>query len=60
MISLSLLKGALFVLSSTMGGFGMFFLYYSFVYPPVGSYALLFLGMASGIAWFVNPVASDK
>ncbi len=50
----SILRSALLALSSALGGFGIFFLYHSFVYPPVGSHALVFLGAASTIAWFVD------
>jgi len=60
MTSIALLRGALFALSSGLGGFGIFYLYYSFVYPPVGSYAVVFLGTATAIAWLLGrPTANS-
>ena len=54
MVSIGLLRGALFAMSALLGGFGVFFLYYSFIHPPVASYALVFLGTALAIGWFAN------
>ena len=60
MISTALTRGALFALSTLLGGFGIFYLYYSFVYPPVGSYAFVFLATASAIAWLLGrPTANS-
>ena len=59
-MSITLLRGALFALSSTLGGFGIFYLYFSFVYPPVGSYAFVFILMASAITWFADGSARNR
>jgi hypothetical protein len=60
MMSTALIRGALFALSTLLGGFGIFYLYYSFVYPPVGSYAVVFLATASAIAWLLwRPTANS-
>lgn len=60
MVSIALLRGALFTLSTALGGFGIFYFYYSFVYPPVGSYAFVFLATASGIACLLNTTVGEK
>ena len=60
MIGIAILQGTLLAVSSALGGFGIFFLYYSFVYPPVGSHALVLLGAASTIAWFVDGPAGTS
>jgi hypothetical protein len=54
MPTLTLLQGALLAMSLLFGGLGIFFLYYSFALPELGGYALLFLGAASGIAFFMQ------
>ena len=60
MIGIAMLQGTLLAVSSALGGFGIFFLYYSFVYPPVSSHALVFLGAASTIVWFVDRPAGTS
>jgi hypothetical protein len=37
MVDISLLPGELLAPSAALGGFGIFYLYYSFVYRPVAS-----------------------
>ena len=54
MMGIGILRSTLLAVSSALGGFGIFFLYYSFAYPPVSSHALVFLGAASTIVWFVD------
>ncbi len=60
MIGIAILQGTLLALSSALGGFGIFFLYYSFAYPPVSSHALVFLGAASTIVWCVDRPAGTS
>ena len=54
MIGIALLRGTLLALSTVLGGSGIFLLYYSFMSAPLADYAVVCLGLASAIAWFVD------
>jgi hypothetical protein len=54
MNGIAILRATLLTLSTAFGALGIFFLYYSCMSAPVGEYALVFLGMATAISWFVE------
>jgi hypothetical protein len=60
MTGIALLRDTLLTLSTVLGGSGIFLLYYSFMAPPLANYALVFLGAASTIAWFVDGAAANS
>ena len=54
MNGIAIFQATLLTLSTAFGALGIFFLYYSCMSAPVGEYALVFLGMATAISWFVE------
>ena len=54
MNGIAIFRATLLTLSTAFGALGIFFLYYSCMSAPVGEYALVFLGMATAISWFVE------
>jgi hypothetical protein len=59
MRGIALFRGTLLTLSTALSGSGIFLLYYSFMSAPLGDYAVVCLGLASTIAWFVDRSAAD-
>ena len=57
MTGISVFRTTLLAISTAFGALGIFFLSYSGMSAPVGDYAVVFLAMASAIAWFVNKSA---
>ncbi|HLY46698.1 MAG TPA: hypothetical protein VKQ73_14045 [Stellaceae bacterium] len=55
MLAIALLQMALTAFSLIFGSLGVFFLYLSFLQPACGAHALIFLGAASTIVWFMPP-----
>jgi len=54
MTGISVFRATLLAIATAFGAIGIFFLSYSGMSAPVGDYAVVFLAMASAIAWFVN------
>ena len=58
MNGIAIFRATLLTLSTVFGAFGIFFLYYSCTMSaPVVDCAVMFLGTASAIAWFVEKTA---
>ena len=54
MTGIALLRGTLLTLSTVLGGSGIFLLYYSLMSAPLADYGVIWLALASAIAWFVD------
>ena len=54
MFELLLLRTVLRTLSVVLGGFGVFYLIFSWSAPALWGLALLLIGAASGIAYFLD------
>jgi len=57
MIGIVVFRTTLLAIATMFGALGIFFLSYSDMSAPVGDYAVVFLAMASAIAWFVDKSA---
>ena len=57
MTGIAVFRTTLLAIATAFGALGIFFLYYSCMSAPVGDYAVVFLAMASAIAWFVDKSA---
>ena len=57
MTGISLFRTTFLGIATAFGALGIFFLSYSGMSAPVGDYAVVFLAMASAIAWFVDTSA---
>jgi hypothetical protein len=57
MTGIAVFRATLLTIATAFGAVGIFFLYYSCMSAPVGDYAVVFLAMASAIAWFVDKSA---
>jgi len=57
MTGTSVFRTTLLGIATAFGALGIFFLSYSGMSAPVGDYAVVFLAMASTIAWFVDSSA---
>ena len=57
MTGIAVFRATLLTIATAFGAVGIFFLYYSCLSAPVGDYAVVFLAMASAIAWFVDKSA---
>ena len=57
MTGISVFRATLLAIATAFGAIGIFFLAYSGMSAPVGDYAVVFLAMASAIAWFANKSA---
>ena len=53
----SVARTMLLAIAAAFGALGIFFLSYSGMSAPVGNCAVVFLAMASAIAWFVDKSA---
>jgi hypothetical protein len=49
-----LMRSALWAISATLGGLGVFCVIYSFVAPHLGAQGLILLGAALAIVYFIN------
>jgi hypothetical protein len=54
MLSILMLRSALWTLATVLGGFGVFCAIGSFYVPAAGSYAVVMIGAALGINYFLN------
>jgi len=54
MLEFFLLRTLLQTLSAVLGGFGVFYLILSWSAPALGGLALVLIGAASGIAYFLD------
>jgi hypothetical protein len=54
MTGISVFRTTLLAIATAFGALGILFLYYSCMSAPVGDYAVVFLAIASAIAWFVD------
>ena len=57
MTGTSVLRTTLLAIATALGVLGIFFLSYNGIPEPIGDYAVVFLAMASAIAWFVDKSA---
>jgi hypothetical protein len=57
MTGISVFRTTLLAIATAVRAPGILSLYYSCMSAPVGDYAVVFLAMASAIAWFVNKSA---
>ena len=57
MTGIPVFRTTLLAIATAFGALGIFFLSYSGMSAPVGDYAVVFLAMASAIAWFANKSA---
>ena len=57
MTGIPVFRTTLLAIATAFGALGIFFLSYSSMSAPVGDYAVVFLAMASAIAWFVEKSA---
>ena len=57
MTGIPVFRTTLLAIATAFGAIGIFFLSYSGMSAPVGDYAVVFLAMASAIAWFVEKSA---
>ena len=57
MTGISVFRTTLLAIAAAFGALGIFLLSYSCMSAPVGDYAVVFLAMASAIAWFINKTA---
>ena len=60
MTGIAVLRVTLLTIATAFGALGMFFLSYSCMSAPVGDYAVMFLAVASAIAWFVEKSAEGS
>ena len=60
MTGIAVFRATLLTIATAFGAVGIFFLYYSCMSAPVGDYAVVFLAMASAIAWFVEKSAEPS
>jgi hypothetical protein len=54
MIGIAVFRATLLTIATAFGALGVLFLHYIGMFAPVGDYAVVFLAMASAIAWFVD------
>ena len=54
MTGISVFRTTLLAIATAVHAHGVLSLYFSCMSAPVGDYAVVFLAMASAIAWFVN------
>ena len=54
MTGISVFRTTLLAIATAVRAHGVLSLYFSCMSAPVGDYAVVFLAMASAIAWFVN------
>ena len=57
MTGIAVVRAILLAIATIFGALGIFFLSYSDMSAPVGDYAVVFLAVASAIAWFVDKSA---
>ena len=57
MNGIAIFRATLLTVSTAFGASGIFFVYYSCMSAPVGNYALVFLGLATAISWYVEKSA---
>ena len=60
MTGIPVFRTTLLAIATAFGALGIFFLSYSSMSAPVGDYAVVFLAMASAIAWFVEKSAEGN
>src|SRR5437763_17195758 len=60
MTGIQVFRTTLLAIATAFGALGIFFLSYSGMSAPVGDYAVVYLAMASAIAWFVEKSAEGN
>ena len=60
MTSIPVFRAKLLAIATAFGALGIFLLSYSGMSAPLGDYAVVFLAMASAIAWFVDNSAEGN